>query len=313
MMGELMSDDGRSCPDLEQLAEYVDGTSPAAQREALEVHLAGCDSCRELVAEMALAVSALAHDSSAVTAPAAPAPDPSAPVAPGRVLPFRPRTLGLAAALAAAAALIFAARQQPAWFGLDGGAASRLVALQASVAEARPTPGRLSGFDYATYRAPTRGVPVERPEDLSLLAAARTVEEAVEHSPSVANRHAWGVAQLLIRQWDGAVRTLSELARERPTDAAVLNDLAAAYVARGQALAQTDDFRQAVAVSASALQADPTSAAPLFNAALAREALGERERAIEAWRQVLARDTSPWRQEAETRADALTRTPASTP
>lgn len=39
------------CPDLEQLASFVDGRLDAGERERLIRHLADCDACREIVAE----------------------------------------------------------------------------------------------------------------------------------------------------------------------------------------------------------------------------------------------------------------------
>ena len=42
------------CPDLEEIAAYVDGLLNGEKREALETHLADCDVCREFLAEVAL-------------------------------------------------------------------------------------------------------------------------------------------------------------------------------------------------------------------------------------------------------------------
>lgn len=313
----VMADAGGGCPDAEQLAQYVEGTLPDAHRAAIEVHLADCDPCRELVIEMTHVLSADAGQ------PGVAVPEPAPLVrqalvgtalnVPRRVWSLRSRRRVLACAFAAAAALVLAVRLQPTWLGFHEDSGTRVAALRAAVGAARPTPGRFSGFEHATYRAPTRGVSIDRPEDLELRAAARAAEETAESDPSTSNRHAWGVAQVLIRDWNGAIGTLESLSRQQPADAIVLNDLAAAYLARGEAMGQRGDLQQALQIAARALEADPAMLEPLFNEAVAHEALGEHDQAAEAWRKVLDRDPSSWRREAQQRLDALTQTVPRTP
>lgn len=40
------------CPDDDELASYLDGAQPAARQAEITAHLAACDRCYELVAEV---------------------------------------------------------------------------------------------------------------------------------------------------------------------------------------------------------------------------------------------------------------------
>ncbi len=302
------------CPDAETLAQYVDGTLEPQAHADVQAHLAGCGTCFELVAETARAVSEEGEASTGAPPAASPSlPETYGPPAAGqasRVLPFRRRVIATMAAVGAiAATILVVVRAQPEWWQeLRGtGTAARLAALRDASGAERTSDGRLSGFDYAPLRSPMRSGRGRGLENLALLAAAREVEEAVEGNPSAANRHAWGVAQLLISEYDGAVQTLETVAGERPDDPRVLNDLAAAYLARGVGAGRPEDLAMALDTAERALRLNPDMPEAWFNTAVILESQGQVDRAAEAWREVLIRDQSRWREEAERRLAELLR------
>src|SRR5262245_4618314 len=92
------------CPDPGLIAAYVDGRLSESERDALHRHLALCDSCTELVAEVVAANEAALGSGAAPTASEQPA-------AKSPVLLFRRHHIVVAGApLAAAAALALVVR-----------------------------------------------------------------------------------------------------------------------------------------------------------------------------------------------------------
>ena len=108
------------CPDAEQLAAYIDGGLTAAERTVVETHLAGCDECRDIVAEATLA------------SPVAPAPRSAAP---------RRGWIAGSGLLAAAAALILVLQLQQS----DPYYIPEMGALVRAVGSTRPVESRLTG------------------------------------------------------------------------------------------------------------------------------------------------------------------------
>lgn len=103
---------------------------------------------------------------------------------------------------------------------------------------------------------------------------------------------------------DLAIRALERFAR---TDAAAMSDVAAAYYVRAQRDDQPSDFLRSLHAADQALIAAPGLAAARFNRALALEALGLSEDAIQAWEQFLGDPRSDWTDEAQRHLNGLVR------
>lgn len=115
------------------------------------------------------------------------------------------------------------------------------------------------------------------------------------------NVHAWGVAQVLLGDYDAGIAALEEALASSPNAARIHSDLAAAYLARAQPFDREEDASRALTEADRALQLDPTVIEAVFNRGLALEQLGRRQEAATVWRDLIARDRSEWRLEAERR------------
>ena len=268
-----------ACMDHELLALFLEGKLAGDARARAIRHLAACERCREAVA--------LVNDAVGVAGGYKEDPPP-----PRR---FRwDRTAVVALALAASLLIAVGTYQ-----GLPWWRPSPYRELIAAAGASRPVDGRLSGFPYATASvtrgfasAPTAG-------NYGLLAAAARVKSAAAKDPSAANLHALGVAQLVLGEFDEAVRTLEDAAGKAPGGALVQSDLSAALAARGRRQETSSDFARSLAAADRALTADPRLPEAYFNRALALEALSLDAEARAAWRAYLLRDPEgPWASEA---------------
>jgi tetratricopeptide (TPR) repeat protein len=269
------------CPDPESLAAYLNGAGPPAERERIERHMIRCADCREVASETALANSAA-----------------------GEVRKVRWFPWSIAGVAAAAALLI----------GLQimkNGSGARQPELQGLIAAAssqptRPTLARLTGgFQYApppsANRAASGGeVPAPIRNEVA------RIEDAAARGDATADRAPLGIALLVGGDPDRAIATLEQAAKASPENAALHSDLAAAYLARASKTASSEDARRALELSTRAVQQDSALLEPLFNRALAYEALGASGAARQAWRDYLRADSSSqWAEEARRRAAAL--------
>lgn len=165
------------------------------------------------------------------------------------------------------------------------------------------TPRLVGGFKFASVRGQLRGG--LSTTNLPLLAAAGALQASAAANPTGPDAHAWGLAQLLLGDADGAVSTLENLNADQSTPALLAN-LAAAYGARSPLSAEPSDWFRTLAYSERALRAVPALAEASFNRALALETLQLREEAVAAWRAYLAQDPgSEWSREARQRLDQL--------
>jgi tetratricopeptide (TPR) repeat protein len=281
------------CPDAERLAEYAENRLSGASRAALERHLAGCMDCRTVVAET---VAFLGHDRG------------QRPKG-GRILPFRAGWVSSAAvALGAAAALVLVVRVLPPYWTSQG-AGPEFEALVAAVSRepTRPAEGRLTGgFAYAPARRTTRSALPKDTENLALLAAAAELQQTIEADPSPDNRHALGVALLLLGDHDRSIDILAVLPRESASQARYVADLGAAYLARAIATGDVEDFARARSAVDSALSLDPGLPEAWFTKAVISERTSDRQGAVAAWDRYLALDPdSEWAGEARERRDRL--------
>ena len=103
-----------------------------------------------------------------------------------------------------------------------------------------------------------------------------------------------------------AVEMLEQLVQDEPSSAALLSDLAAAYLVRAQRAGRPQDLVLALSLVERAVQRNPRLAAARFNQALVLEALFLRTAAFRAWQSYLSLDPdSGWGTEAAARRDAL--------
>jgi len=267
-------------PDAERLAEYAEDLLNGGLRAEIEQHLADCAECRAAVIE----TTEFLH-STLATADAA------------KVIPFfnRKRLIGVAAGLAAAAALVLAVRATlpDRFFGPRGGR-PELQELIAAVANepTRLAEGRLSGgFKYAPPPAPTRGAGDANVATRVRIAAAR-LEEEVRERPTPGARAALGVADLAVGDLDGAVRSLEFAAALEPSDAQYQNDLAVACIARARRRGAASDWASALEAAERAVAANPALVEAWFNRALAIEAVRSADEAKHAWKDYFDRDSS---------------------
>ncbi len=192
----------------------------------------------------------------------------------------------------------------PALLAISIGAAS--LALTAcggreSSGPPRSVESRLSGSGYAPCRLdpkPDDLVPEPRCAEFQ----ARQGSSDRDSGPSI--------VELLARRdedsVDRAVRTLERSAAEKPKDAVVLSQLAAAYVVRAQRQDEPYDLVLALGAADRAVAADPALQEARFNRALTLELLFLHWEAEVAWSEYLALDpSSPWAEEAERRKAAL--------
>jgi CHAT domain-containing protein/tetratricopeptide (TPR) repeat protein len=291
-----------TCPDAEVVAAWVDqGLDPAA-RAAVTAHLADCNDCRMLVANVLRITDAVRETLTNQERQKEPLPVT--------------RTAGRqwvrwgGGALAAAAALLLVVRAQPEWlpFGSRDDAGSRLADLVQAVGDRRTVEGRLSGgFAYGPLRAPVRsGGSTAAEDNWTLLAAAARIREEAERQPVAANLHALGLAYLVRGQHDEAVRALEDATAEDAGSARFQSDLAAAYLARATATDRPEDFTRALTGAERAIKADGTLLEARFNRALALESLFLTDQARQAWHEYLELDaSSPWADEARQHLERL--------
>lgn len=286
------------CLDPETLAAFIDGRLTPAERAQVEAHLASCMRCYEIFVDSveasrdAAGGAVLTPASSTASAPA------SGSAAPGRrwIPPF------LAMAAVAVIALVLwqaLYRIQPA----PADPADVALATLARATDRRVALGQLG--------TPFPWAPVDRERGAGdvLSVDAREAIVAIDRLAGTvrnpATLHANGMARLVEGRLDEAIASL-EQAIEPASPPAYRADLAAALLERHRRTSETLDAARALDQASQALQADPKSAAALFNRALALTALKFQDDAAKAWRAYLDVDaSSPWATEARERLRAL--------
>ena len=261
-----------NCPTDETLAAFVDRKLNGAEREAVIAHLADCADCRDIVVMATEEVSA-----ANVVRPA-----------------FGFRKLAPLIAVAAALAVVFgipSVRER-----ILPNPMGEIVEM-AREAPRRPGKARLSldvPYKDATpvYRGGKEEIPKQAmASDRAPLVAAKANVRAAENA-TVRNLHAAGVASMFAADYGAAVQALEQAEKEsKPPSAALLNDLAAAYLASGE-------YERALERSSSAWEIERSRAAA-WNRALALTRLRRAKDAGLAWKEYLKIDPdSPWAQEA---------------
>jgi hypothetical protein len=272
--------DVTNCPTAETLAAFVDGRLSESERAAVIRHMADCAECRDLVL-LTTELAAVEGEPTNVVRPR-----------------FGKKWIAPLVAVAAAIAVVVAVPQvRERVFGRSA-KPEVIAALEAQVE--RQTESRLSlDLQHKEPKPRNRGGEKDAAEYRALNALNKAALR-VESDPTPENRHLLGIALLLNNERDEAIEQL-ELAAKGAPSAAVLNDLAAAYLERGA----DDDYERALDRSNEALRIERSSAG-MWNRALALERLERYDEAITAWEQYVAAETSPaWAAEAGKRLAEL--------
>lgn len=168
-----------------------------------------------------------------------------------------------------------------------------------SALEQRPFEGRVAAMPWRRVRPPRRNDGAS-PVPWQVLAAAARAQEEVASSPTAIALQQLGVAALAAGQLDAAVQALEDATVADPDGAAILADLAAAYLARGGTPGHALDLARAFETAERARRLNPHALGALFNRALALERLHLDTQASDAWDTVIALEPagSPWADEA---------------
>ena len=284
-----------SCVDDEELAAYVDGKLSRAQAAQVEEHLASCSDCYELLAEVlhSGAELRLTEDQGNTGGEPEPhqRPEPEVvrmPPPPPRFRLSKPVYVYAGALLAAAAAI----------FLFVGDRRSPLATIAETVGTDRLTVARpTGGFEYGPISMPTRGASSADAVHLRLRAEIQRLRE--QPSPSPDERHALGVAQMLVGDAAESIATLTALRTERPDVAEYEADLGAAYMTRLQQTGEREDADRALSALDRAIAIKPTLTEAYYNKALVLDALGRAQDAATTWAHYLVLDSgSPWSEDA---------------
>jgi len=281
-----------ACPDAETLAAFLDGRLTASERAHVLEHVADCDACGFVVAEIAQAAAAAPEDVEPIPAP----------------VWWKSRRViwsaSAAAAFATAAMLLLAVGGGFQRSSSDSAALGQSLAVHAALVAAvgneRLVEPRLTGgYAYGPLRGTVRsGQSFVAHVSPDVRIAAAQIEKADLANRTALTLRALGAAKMALGDIDGAVTALEEAA-DRPTpDPRTLSDLAAAYIVRATRTNQLQDFTKALAAADRAVKADPTLAEAWFNRAYALERLSRAE-ARDAWAEYLkVDDQSGWANEA---------------
>ena len=161
---------------------------------------------------------------------------------------------------------------------------------------------RLSDSGYKPQAAAVRSGSPDEEAPLSLREAALKVEMAAKsRNPGAQERRALAVMYLTLGNARDAADVVAPIA-QTTTDAALLNDIAAALLARGG----DGDATRALEMLEKAVAREPNRAEAWFNLGLAAEAAGDARRARDGWTRYLAIDpSSEWAGEARGHLDKL--------
>jgi CHAT domain-containing protein/tetratricopeptide (TPR) repeat protein len=118
--------------------------------------------------------------------------------------------------------------------------------------------------------------------------------------------HAAGVLDLLLGKSERAVATLERAAAGNPRNAAILSDLAAAYLVRAKAMNQPVDLIAALDAAERAVEQSPAYLEARFNRALAQQGLSLFAQALRGWREYVDREKdSGWSGESKSALASL--------
>jgi tetratricopeptide (TPR) repeat protein len=289
----VSSDHGQCLAD-ETLTEYLEGSLDPALKAASEVHLIGCEECRNQLAFFmrVLREDVTSEEAAALETITAQWHDRKG----GKTLPQRQRNwmsarflltfATVAAVLMIGLLSIWIVRQRPA----EPKTAGEVVQLL--LGQSRPFESRLSGQPHRPI-VRTRGSD-DPGVSYDLLAGEMTRLSA--------NSHEMGRFYLLQKDFKRAIPYLEMAEREVGASPAVHNDLGVAYLEDGGASL----LERAGQEFQHALQQDKSFAAAAFNLALFYERTNATAQAEAQWKRFLELDsTSEWAKEARGRVQGL--------
>jgi hypothetical protein len=315
-------------PSDETLAAFIDGRlDPETRKQVLE-HMVTCEPCYAtflMASEMRAKEGAGANGRPSTGnglqgTTAGTGQTPGGTVVRGSF--GRKALIGIPAAFAAAAVLVVFFRE-PIRERYEDYKFSRMDGMTALVAAAnesatRPIDGRLMGaYSYKPLKPTTRGAPETEFENTiverKVLYAASKISDDAKRAATVRSSHNLGVAYLALKDFKASVTALeatlhaeSGTARisdaiRQSSDAGLLTDLSAAYLARAHQGSGESDYELALEASdrAWSIARNPGAA---WNRAVALERLHHQEKAKAAWRDYLQIDaSSEWSIEARNR------------
>jgi cytochrome c-type biogenesis protein CcmH/NrfG len=178
--------------------------------------------------------------------------------------------------------------------------------LAEAYTEARPFEYRLPDRGYGAVRQ-TRGAGsvFDRPASLSRAESEIQRQLAIRGGdPELLSLK--GQAQLLERDYEGAIDSLTRALQAKPGEAEWLSELGTAYAIRGATEKRNIDYEHALDLYLQARGQKPEDERNLFNLALTYEHLSLVEKARETWDELVRLTRDPgWRREAEARRAAL--------
>ncbi len=180
-----------------------------------------------------------------------------------------------------------------------------LAALSQAYRDRRPVETRISALPYAPWiQTRDAGSPVT--DRFARDRAAAILMNAAAEQPGAASAHALGRFYLAERKFGEAIEQFETALKSAPKDAVLLSDLAAAYLEKGKAVAQTPEPGQSLVEYAKALEylnravkLNSSLLEALFNRALCLQLMYLPQQAREAWQKYLEHDAnSAWAEEA---------------
>ncbi|HEV8241980.1 MAG TPA: CHAT domain-containing protein [Thermoanaerobaculia bacterium] len=288
------------CPDSARIAAYLDDRLFEEERRALEEHFAGCETCWRVFAD---SVSCLAVAREGEAAAAKP--------------PSRRQLLTSISGRSfrswvAAAALVLGVGVTG-WVmlsRLNAASEGHVVGVEAGLIERRPVLSRFAGDDWKPQpvdRVRTAGTTAPaRPGSWRYLKLVDDAAAAAGDAPNAQQLQRLGSAYFVAGHTDQGLHTLERAVAAAPGDAAALNDLAAAHLARGVDNDDGNDLAEALELVDRALDIEPDLLDACFNRALVLELLPLPAQATRAWQRYLELDShSHWAAEARQRLEQL--------
>ena len=291
------------CPTMEDLASYASGGQTDAGASPIGEHAAGCDRCAAILGDSLEGLSETAEG--------------AAPLLKSSGREWRRRMAGTFDSqgqparphywkYAAAAAIFLTIAGSLALWWSSRRSSEPAVLLAKAYTAARPFTYRLPDAGYAPVRQ-QRGTSsaFDRPEALeSAVAAIRRGLAAQPQAPVLFALK--GRAELLERDYESAIASLTRATSSAESDPDAVADLATAYALRGEAESRPIDYGHAMELFLQALRKRPADPRIQFNLALTYEKLSLVDEAIDTWRQFLRESPAAgWRQEAGTHLAAM--------
>jgi tetratricopeptide (TPR) repeat protein len=291
------------CPTMEELASYAIGGQTSERADAVTGHAAGCDRCAAILGE---SLEGLPE-----------AGEAAPPLLKSSGREWRRRMAETYAAqgrsarpnywkYAAAAAIFLAVAGSLTLWWSNRRSSGPAVLLARAYTAARPFEYRLPDAGYAPVRQQRgSGSAFDRPEALdAAVAAIRSGLAAQPQAPALFALK--GRAELLERDYESAVESLTRATSAGDDDPDALADLGTAYAVRGEAEKRNIDYGHAMDLYLRALRKRPADQRIQFNLALTYEKLWLVDEAIEMWRRFLSeKPAEGWQREAETHLAAM--------